>query len=128
MTPEQERNVRLLKAVVVILGVLILLTLGAIIITISYRLANTGAEEPAATAAPAPISAPSPAAPPLATGVVDLNIDVRPGTLVGQVQLDGNRMVVQTTSPDGDQILIIDMNSGNLVGRVRLRESGQADE
>ena len=55
-------------------------------------------------------------------GFSKLDVEVDPGTLVTQIEIDGDRMAVHVTRASADEILIIDIRSGELIGRVNLQE------
>ncbi len=51
-----------------------------------------------------------------------LDVEVERGTLVSQIEIDGDRMAVHVTKAQADEILIIDIRRGELIGRVNLKE------
>lgn len=54
-------------------------------------------------------------------GKVDL--EVSPGSKVGEVTLNGNRMsVVIHRAAGGDEIVLIDVRSGEVLGRIQFKE------
>ena len=54
-------------------------------------------------------------APPLQTKSLTLGLD--PGTLVGQMVLDGDRLALNTDT----EIIVIDIRKGTIVARIRLK-------
>jgi hypothetical protein len=93
-------NYRVLKAVVIILGVLILLAFGALIAGFIVRLGRveTGANRPF---------------------LVDLA--AAPEATVVSSELQDNRLVLRLKAPKDEEIVILDANSGREIGRVRLK-------
>ncbi len=55
-------------------------------------------------------------------GFSKLDVEVERGTLVSQIEIDGDRMAVHVTKAAADEILIINIRSGELIGRVNLKE------
>jgi hypothetical protein len=108
--PEQEyedpRNVRVLKRVVYIMSVM--LVVGAIVVigTIIYRAMNYDPIK----AANSPIRPAFPA----------LDVAISQGAQVGSIEMDGNRMAVHVVNKGTNEILIIDIRRGTLLGRVKL--------
>lgn len=95
-------NVRILKWVVIVLGVLLLAALVTVFGVIGYRLARPKPEPPAAEAA--------------------IGLAVRPGTEIGQIELDGNRLAVEMRHASGGELVVIDVRSGKVLSRIRLDE------
>ena len=110
--PFSERGTRILKYAVVIMGILLVVGFMVVVGTIIYRAMKLGTE----TAAPqTPVNA-------VSHGFSKLDVEVEPETLISQIELDGNRMAVHVTKDAADEILIIDIRKGELLGRVRLLE------
>ena len=55
-------------------------------------------------------------------GFSKLDVEVDPGTLVTQIEIDGDRMAVHVTRASVDEILIINIRTGELIGRVDIKE------
>lgn len=55
-------------------------------------------------------------------GFSKLDVEVERGTLVSQIEIDGDRMAVHVTKAAADEILIINIRTGELIGRVNLKE------
>lgn len=54
-------------------------------------------------------------------GTVD--IEVPAGSKIGEVTLDGNKMsIVIKRSSGGDEVVIVDVRSGHVMGRIQLKE------
>lgn len=109
--PFSERGTRILKFAVVFMGILLIVGFMVVVITIGYRAVKLGQNEtPGVTTSSD------------RHGFGRLDVEVEPDTLISQIELDGNRMAVHVTKDAADEILIIDIKTGELIGRVRLLE------
>jgi hypothetical protein len=54
--------------------------------------------------------------------VPELNIDLAPGTTVGDARLDGATLVVRVTGPEADEVLVIDPAKSRVLSRVRFNK------
>lgn len=99
-------NVRVLKYVVIFLGVLLIGCFIAVFAVIGYRLAN-----PSKQGAEAAVN----------------ELDVAIGTAVqlGQIVVEGDRMTVHLKGAAHDELLHIDARRGRVISRIRLRRSAQ---
>jgi hypothetical protein len=86
-----------LLALVIILGILILVGVGALIAGAVLRAGNR------------PASAQSYAATVLA-----------PGERIESTQLDGNRILLRLSGPNGDELVVLDAGSGRVIGRIAV--------
>jgi hypothetical protein len=93
-TPASYRG---LLALVIILGALIMIGVGALI-----GGAFVGAGRRADTSAPYVTSVPA------------------PGARIESAEIQGNRILMRLTSSAGDELVLVDAASGRLVGRIRL--------
>ena len=84
-------------ALVIILGVLIVLALGALIGGAVMGLARR----------------PEPAAPYRETVLA-------PRGRIESTEINGNRILVKLSGPDGEELIVLDANSGRLIGRVHI--------
>ena len=109
--PFSERGTRILKFAVVFMGILLIVGFMVVVITIAYKAVKLGQK----TDPPAAVVSTQ-------DGFPQLDLSVAPGTTIGRVELDGDRMAVHVTGGPADEILIIDIKSGQLVGRVKLQE------
>ena len=112
--PFSARGTRILKIAVVLMGILLIVGFMVVVITIAYRAVKLGQDtsaDPAATA----------------HGFSRLDVEVEPDTLISQIELDGNRMAVHVSKDSADEILIIDIKRGELLGRVKLLEKPPAN-
>lgn len=101
IVPPDERNVRLLKRVVYILGVLIVIGTLALIGGIVWKAGQLPARSSA-------------------QGFGESLVAVPPGTEVSRMAFDGDRLAVHVTGGGKSEILLIDPRQGRLVGRIRL--------
>jgi hypothetical protein len=90
-------NYRGLLALVIILGVLILLGVGALIAGAALRAGNR-----------------APAGEPYAASVL------APGERIESTQLDGNRILLRLSGPNGDEMVVLDAGSGRVIGRIAV--------
>lgn len=96
------QNIRLLKAVVIVFGLVIAGGLGVLLVAIGQRAGGLAGDR---------------AALPIALDRVDLP----PGAQVLEVELDGNRIAVRVANSDGgEQLLIYDLASGARLGAISL--------
>jgi len=86
-----------LLALVIILGVLIVAGVVALIVAIVLRVGNratTGEAYAASVAAP--------------------------GQRIESSQLDGNRILLRLSGPNGDELVVLDAASGRVIGRIAV--------
>jgi uncharacterized protein YjlB len=103
--PKSTTTYRVLKAVVIILGVLIVLAFGALIVGAAMKLAgHRGARS---GVSPAAIAAVLPA-----------------GAKIISLQTNGDRIVVGVHAPGGDEVDIFDAETGRLVARISPPQRG----
>ena len=105
------RQVRLLKTVVIVMGILLVGGFVLVISVIVYQASNIG--ESAAPAQGA-ARAVNPVAPNRAMIVPE-------GMTISHMALDENRLAVHLTGPGGGEIRIIDLGTGKLVVRIPLK-------
>ncbi len=99
--PPDPRNVRLLKRVVYILGVLIVLGTLALIGGIVWKAGQLPAR-------------------PSSGSFGDTVVSVPAGSSVKHMAFDGDRLAVHVEGSGGSEILLVDPRQGRLVGRIRL--------
>ena len=90
---------RLMLAVVIVLGVLIVIALGILVVGLVTR-----------------FSAPHPAPDGAASGE---SFALPPGAMVIEMQTEPNRLILHVHAADGDEIDIIDTEDGHLVSRIK---------
>jgi flagellar basal body-associated protein FliL len=97
--PNTAPNNRGLKAIVIILGVLIVLAFAALVVGFFSRL--SGGRDPAAGGAVSELALP-------------------PGSKIIQVQVTTtNRIVMAVQTPTGNEVDIVDTDTGRLIGRIK---------
>ena len=90
---------RLMLAVVIVLGALIVIALGLLVVGLVTR-----------------FSAPHPA---LGTMSADGSFALPPGAKVVEMQSEPNRLILHVHGPDGDEIDSVDTEDGHLISRIR---------
>ncbi len=105
----------ILKFVVIFLGVLLVLGFVVVVGTIVYRLA--GSDRPAA----APIGPAAIASPEIARLLSDIELSLPEGSEITGHDLDGARLAIRLQGAAGAEIWIVDLTSGQVVSRVRLK-------
>jgi hypothetical protein len=99
-------NVRVLKYIVIFLGVVLIGCFIAVFAVIGYRLANPSKQD--------------------AQGAVnELDVAIGTGVQLGQVMVDGDRMTVHLKGAAHDELLHIDARRGRVISRIRLRRAAQ---
>lgn len=93
------RNERAIKAAVYIMGVLIVIGIVALVAGIVVK-AGHGKKA--------------------AAGFGDLNVPVPAGARIAGSRLDGDRLVIDVTSPEGGEVVIVDVRKARVLGRVKL--------
>ena len=105
---EVPQNTRLLKIIVIVLGILLVVGFIVVIATIIIRLGSLSNEtEATQKAAPALTTAAG------ATGAYELPLSS--GEQIKNFTLDGSRMAVHVEGPEQTRLLIVDLNSGAIV-------------
>ncbi len=99
-----SRQVRILKVVVIVMGVLLAGGLAFVLAVIAYQASQLGQE-----AALAPEQGASP---------IELSL-AQDGT-VTSMSLDGGRLALHLNSSAGPEIVVIDLGSGKVIARVRF--------
>jgi hypothetical protein len=85
-------------ALVILLGALILLAVGALIAGAYLKLARPGTT----------------AAPYLATLAA-------PGERIESTELNGNRILLRLNGPSGEELVVVDVGSGRVLGRIAVK-------
>lgn len=99
------QNTRLLKIIVIVLGILLVVGFVVVIATIIIRLGSLG-EESNATSAPAAAISATPET---------FRLALNGGETIQNFTLDGSRMAVHVSSPNGARMLIVDLTSGTVI-------------
>ena len=104
------RQVRTLKIVVIAMGVLLLGGFAFVISAIVYQATRMGESESVASPART-----------MGNQSGELRLDAPSGTTIQGVTLDGKRMAVHLTGPNGAEIAVIDVDKGRVIARIRLQ-------
>ena len=111
------RQVGALKVAVVVMGIMLLAGLAAVIAGMIHQASKIGQGAPNAGSVAA-ISEPVPMAP---TNPGKLPaVDIPEGWSIVSMALDGNRLALHMESPEGAQIVVVDIRSGTVVSRVKI--------
>ena len=101
--PKAAPNYRALRAIVIILGVLIVLAFLALVWGFITRLGGHSNQGALVTAEKSP----------------DFIVPV--GSKVAQIQLSGERLIITLQTPVGAEVDIFDTNDGHVVRRIRFK-------
>ncbi|XSG83489.1 MAG: hypothetical protein ACPW61_06840 [Methyloligella sp. ZOD6] len=107
------RQVRILKIAVIVMGVLLVGGFLLIIATIAYRATQLGVKK---TDKPTETEQMSSAPRPEAFGVA-----VPDGAEIADMAVDGDRLALHLKTRSGNEIMVIDLTSGAVVSRIRLK-------
>jgi hypothetical protein len=94
---ESAPSYRGLLALVIVLGVLIVLGMGALITAAILR-----AGRPAAAGEPYRAAI------------------VAPGERIESTQIDGNRILLRLSGPNGEELVVVDAATGRVIGRIAV--------
>lgn len=100
------RQVRVLKIAVIAMGVLLVGGFALVMATIVYQ-ASRGGQDAAVSAAP--------------MGGVAADLAIAKDASVTALSLDGDRLALHLNSAAGPEILVIDVATGKVVARIRLK-------
>jgi hypothetical protein len=104
------RQVRILKVAVIAMGLLLVGGFAFVLAAIVYQASR-----------PAQVAAGRSATDSLTQSGLTIDLPVPRDASVGALSLDGNRLAVQLNGSAGAEIAIIDLASGKIVARVRLK-------
>jgi len=105
------RQVRILKIVVIVLSVLLLLGLVLLVFGFYREARKLGQDAP-------PTSREASARLPHRGG--DISLDIPAGAQIERIAVDGGRIVLHLRGPEGEQVIVVDTESGGAVTRLRL--------
>ena len=105
----------ILKFIVIFLGVLLVLGFVVVAGTIVYRLGNSDPPEAAR------IGSTAIASPEIAKLLRDIELSLPEGSEISGHDLDGGRLAIRLQGAAGAEIWIVDLTSGKVVSRVRLK-------
>ena len=102
------RQVRVLKIAVIVMGLLLVGGFAFVLAAIVYQASQGGQDRAAA-----------------GTGVagVEAELAIPKDATVTSLSLDGDRLALHLNSAAGPEIAVIDLKSGKVVARIRLRAS-----
>lgn len=103
------RQVRILKVIVIVMGLLLLGGFAFMVSAIVYQASRMGESEAAGPPAQA-----------MQGKVGELGLKAPAGTRIEGVTLDGKRMAVHMSGPNGAEIAVIDIDKGRVIARIRL--------
>ena len=104
------RQVRILKIVVIVMGLLLVGGFAFVVAAIVYQ--ATRMDESDGVDRPAQV---------MEDQAGELGLDVPSGTRIEGVTLDGKRMAVHLSGPSGAEIAVIDIDKGRVIARIRLQ-------
>ena len=107
-----DQKQRILKAVVIILGILLLISFGVVAVTIVSRLSKMGKDEAADIQSIEEVL--------LTPEFGEAVIDIPAGGKIGSISSDGKTFFVVIDGADGQTILVVDPWSGRERGRIKL--------
>jgi hypothetical protein len=110
-----QRQVRTLKIVVIVLGILLVLGFALLVAGLYHEATKLDGQ--------AERTAAGPVAPAVKPGS-EVRVDVPEGATVERIAVDGERIVLHVRSPEGEEVVIIDTAQGHVVSRVRLVSGG----
>lgn len=111
--PSSERTLRTLKAVVILLGVLIVVGLLALVGGIIWKSSQPKPPEPEVPPPAQVVTLPT-------NGAGPLSLPLPQGATISDLALDGDRVALRVTSIEGEELIVIDVAQGRLVGRVKV--------
>ena len=102
------RQVRVLKIAVIVMGLLLVGGFAFVLASIVYQ-ASRGGQDGAAAGA--------------GVTAVEAELAIRKDATVTSLSLDGDRLALHLNSAAGPEIAVIDLKSGKVVTRIRLKAS-----
>jgi hypothetical protein len=103
------RQVRILKIAVIAMGILLVGGFAFVLAAIVYQASHAKQD----------VAVPLPAANLGATPMIEL--PVGPGADLTAMSLDGDRLALHLNGADGPEIVVVDLGSGKIVARVKLK-------
>jgi hypothetical protein len=103
------RQVRVLKVAVIVMGLLLVGGFAFVLAAIVYQASRAGQGATTGAEAAGTLASPESALP------------IPKDATVGSLALDGDRLAVHLTSPEGGEIAVIDLRSGKLIARIKLK-------
>jgi uncharacterized protein DUF6476 len=103
------RQVRLLKIAVIVMGILLVGGFAFVMAAIVYQASHLGEKTPAAPSAAPAVPGP------------ETMLAIPEGATVSALALDGDRLAVHLNAPTGPEIAVIDLTTGKVLSRIRLK-------
>ena len=100
------RQVRVLKIAVIVMGILLVGGFAFVLASIVYQ-ASKGGQDKALSGA--------------TLGGVQAELAIGKDTSVGALALDGDRLALHLNSAAGPEIAVVDLKSGKVIARIRLK-------
>jgi hypothetical protein len=100
------RQVRVLKIVVIVMGILLVGGFAFVMAAIVYQASQVGQGAGAGGAAP---------------NGVETELAIAKDATVGALSLDGDRLAIHLNSGAGPEIAVVDLKTGKIVARIRLK-------
>lgn len=124
LTEQEAAKQRLLKGIVIGLGIMILIAFAGVVAGMAYRASQVGKTAPApgksgSAAAPSVVlpARPSESEPALRT---DVRLALPAGSTVRASSLSGSRLVVVHDGPGGAGIIVLDLTTGQVASRIAI--------
>lgn len=109
-------QIRALRIAVIVMSLLLVVGFITVIARIIYLASRSNAPATAAVQA-------APAAP--ASLKPEVGVALPPGASLGSTHLDGARLTLGYTAPSGNGVVILDMETGKVLSRVRVTAEGR---
>jgi hypothetical protein len=100
------RQVRVLKIVVIVMGILLVGGFAFVMAAIVYQASKVGQGAAVVGAA---------------SGGLDAELAIPSEATVGALSLDGDRLALHVQSAAGPEIIVIDLKTGKVAARIRLK-------
>jgi hypothetical protein len=108
------RQVRVLKIAVIVMGVLLVGGFAFVMAAIVYQASHLGQGKPEKPAKAAPDT-------PAAMAGAETSLAIPPDATVTSLALDGDRLALHLNSSAGAEIAVIDIATGKVISRIRLK-------
>ena len=99
------RQLRVLKVAVIVMGILLVGGFAFVLAAIVYQASKGGQE-----------SKPSPIMSGIAT-----NLPVAKDATINSLSLDGNRLALHLNTGSGPEVVVVDLQTGNVLARIKLK-------
>jgi hypothetical protein len=103
------RQVRILKLAVIVMGILLVGGFAFVLAAIVYQASHLKQNGIASAPAQSP------------EGTPGIDLPLAEGATVSAMSLDGNRLALQLNGGEGPEIVVLDLQSGKIVARVKLK-------